>query len=83
MPPRTDRGQHAALRRLRAAFGSVQVLAVHPSEIQVEPAGPALASQQLALTIPIPPAPRRRLHHPSSGRRALSDLRPMDHVRLP
>jgi hypothetical protein len=58
MTARVDRDQLAALRRLRAAFGDVQVLAVQPRQ----PAGgagtpaPSLAGQ-LALTIQARPAP--------------------------
>jgi hypothetical protein len=57
MTPTVDHHQLAALRRLRAAFGEVQVLAVHRSDVEGEPAGWQRASRQLALAIQAPPAP--------------------------
>jgi hypothetical protein len=59
MTARIDHHQLAAVRRLQAAFGDVQVLAIQPRQ----PAGgagtplPSLAGQQLTLTIQTPPAP--------------------------
>jgi hypothetical protein len=54
-----DRGQLAALRWLRGAFGHVQILAL-VEQRGVEGGGgeppPSLASQQLALTIEAPTA---------------------------
>jgi hypothetical protein len=67
MPARTDRGQRAALGRGRAAFGDVQVLAVHPTENEGEPAGRSLAGRQLALTLPARVIPRRRRRYPRVG----------------
>jgi hypothetical protein len=75
VPPTVDHYQRAALRRLQAALGDVQVLAVQPRE----PAGgagtppPSLASQQLALTIQTPPALPARTHHPTVGQARLPD----------
>jgi hypothetical protein len=59
MTASVDHQQPAALRRLCAAFGDVQVLAVEPKQ----PAGgagtpaPSPAGRQLALTIHVPLAP--------------------------
>jgi hypothetical protein len=68
VPGKSDRDQLLALRRPRAAFGEVQVLAVHPSEIEGEPAGRSPASQQLALTLPAPPSGRSTPPDPSNAR---------------
>jgi hypothetical protein len=70
--PRVDRDQLAALRRLQAAFGTVRVLAVH-NQVEGAPAGPSLASQQLALTIWTRPAPPCRRHDPEIGWARLPD----------
>jgi hypothetical protein len=71
--PRVDRDQLAALRRLQGAFGTVQVLAVHRNQVEGAPAGPSLAPQQLALTIPTRPAPQCRRHDPEIGWERLPD----------
>ena len=67
MTPRVDRDQLAALRRLQAAFGAVQVLAVHRHQVEGAPAGPSLAPQQLALTIPTGQHHRADAMTPRSG----------------
>jgi hypothetical protein len=71
--PRVDRGQLAALRRLQAAFGAVQVLTVYRNQVEGAPAGPSLAPQQLALTIATQPAPPCRRHDPEIGWARLPD----------
>jgi hypothetical protein len=73
--PRVDRHQRAALRQLRATFGDVQVLAVERREVDEGAGTPLLspASQQLALTIQTPPAPRCRRHDPDVGQEHLPD----------
>jgi hypothetical protein len=63
-----DRDQRAALRRLQAAFDDVQVLTVHPTKVEQAPAGPALASRQLALTLPTPLSDRSAPSAPSNAR---------------
>jgi hypothetical protein len=74
MTPSVDRDQLAVLRRLQAAFGDVQVLAVERREVG-EGDGkrcPSPASQQLPLTIQTPPptpSPHRRAGLPDPSTR--------------
>jgi len=78
--PRVDRDQLAALRRLRAAFGDVQVLAVQRREVEGGDGkpSPSLASQQLALTIQTPPAPGADAITPTVGQACLPDPSPTE-----
>jgi hypothetical protein len=82
VPGKSDRDQLVALRRLRAAFGDIQVLAVHPSQVQGEPASPSPASQQLDLTMHTRQHPDAGAITPPSGRSARPTRHPSSEVAM-